>query len=663
MDFKNVSKNILIKKIQELEKKLEEKSDSKYERIFNAVEDIVVVINNKYEIEEINKSGLDFFKISEEETLGKKCYEVLCNTSSSSKYCPVNISMQTKKVSSTIKYEQISGTFFSIKTTPILDKNENPIKFIDVLRDVTKEKKINEEHLKTKKSLQKAEKIAKIGHWEFHLDKNYVKASEGARRIYGLPINKEFLSIPEVQKIPIRPDRLKLDYALQKLIKNNEEYNIHFKIKRKNDEKIRHIHSMAEYNKENNVVFGIIKDVTDIKASEEKLKEQNEEYFKLNKKYLEQNKQLQKAKEKAEESDRLKTAFLHNVSHEFRTPMNAIMGFSDLLISDNINEKYREKYTDAIKKSCNRLLKVVENTVELSKIKSNSVIFNKTSFKLEDIIKLIIDYFRPKCIAENLELRIEKKYDPELEIFSDKEKLKTIISNILDNSIKFTSQGFIKFKISVIEDRLNVSIADKGIGISKENLKRITEPFTQIELDYTRNFDGAGNGLALAQSYIKLLNGRLYINSALNQGTVVNFFVPVEVKNSEHKKQKNINTMKNKNILVAEDEHLNFIYIREVIKKLNMNVFHAKNGKEAIDILKNNNIDLVLMDLKMPVMDGYEAITEIKKINKEIPVIAQSAYNTDKDIKKINEHNFNDFISKPINYNILINTIKKYFKE
>lgn len=262
-------------------------------------------------------------------------------------------------------------------------------------------------------------------------------------------------------------------------------------------------------------IVAIFKDVTDLKQQEVFIKNQNIE--------------LRKAKEKAEESAKLKTAFLNNISHEFRTPLNGILGFSELMLKANRSDEQRQKYADYLKQSCDRLLEVVTDTIEISEVQNKSVKIIKNEYLLTAIVREVIEQVMPKIKQKDLDFTfINCDAQNHLKLITDKNKLSKSIKHLLDNAVKFTSKGCVELSCQKINDRVEISVSDTGIGISPEKQEVIFEPFRQVELELSRNFGGNGIGLSLVKSYIEMLGGTIGLQSELNKGTTVKIILPIK---------------------------------------------------------------------------------------------------------------------------------------
>lgn len=405
-------------------------------------------------------------------------------------------------------------------------------------------------------------------------------------------------------------------------------------------------------------IIAIFKDVTDIKEAEEQLKKQNVE--------------LQKAKEKAEESNRLKTEFINNMSHEIRTPMNGILGFSTFLNAEDLSDKKRKNYISIIQNSGNQLVKIIDDILEISRLGTKQVKLNEEEICLNDLLLENFSIFDIKAKENKTPLYLKKSLsDQESLILIDAVKLNKILGNLLENALKFTNEGFIELgsKLKRNSSEIEISVKDTGIGIKHEYQEIIFERFSQEETDLSSNIGGLGLGLSIAKENAELLGGNISIISQKDKGSTFVLTIPHKPVNpisndSSSSSTEEISEKKNTpNILIAEDEEINFLFLETLLKcqETNFNILHAKNGQEAIDICKEQpEIDLVLMDLKMPIMDGFKASKSIKELYPKLPIIAQTAYSTYEDKQLAFTAGCNDFISKPISEDLLNGLLKKY---
>jgi signal transduction histidine kinase/CheY-like chemotaxis protein len=380
----------------------------------------------------------------------------------------------------------------------------------------------------------------------------------------------------------------------------------------------------------------------------------------------EDEKELIRAKEKAEESDKLKTAFLHNISHEIRTPMNAIVGFSALLGEPDLDSRTQKSYIEIIMQSSDHLLSIISDIVDISNIEADLAKTLESEISLNKTVRSLCDLFIPKAKEKKIELVCETGLsDSDDFILTDSTKLNQILSNLMSNALKFTDKGHIKLHYELKDNFLEFCVSDTGIGISHENHNRIFNRFYQVDSEVTRLYEGTGLGLSISKAYVELLGGRIWVTSEPGKGTSFFFTIPYKkqiAKTLTVYKDKVPDTFvfpQKKKILVAEDVESNFKLITYFLSGSNTELLHAFNGKEAVEkCLSISNIDLILMDIKMPVMDGYTAVKLIREKNITIPIIAQTAYADDKE--KAIEYGCSGFISKPFDKKGLFKVLSEY---
>lgn len=370
--------------------------------------------------------------------------------------------------------------------------------------------------------------------------------------------------------------------------------------------------------------------------------------------------ELINAKEKAEESDRLKTAFLQNISHEVRTPLNSIVGFAELLSEPGQSLQKMNSFSKIISANSQKLIRIISDFIEISQVQSKQVHLVMSHFDVVSSLYRTANTFLEITQLKDVGLVIDQQVPEDQAIIeSDKGKVEKIFFHLIDNAVKFTPKGAINLIISLEAGRLHFSIKDTGIGIPFEKQEIIFDPFRQIETGLNRSYGGTGLGLTIVKAYVDSLKGEISLKSELNQGTEITLSIPVKTVPASGKQPQRDHDHEHVNtILIAEDEYSNFKYLYEVLHSDNVEILHASNGREAVDLCKkSNDINLVLMDLKMPVMDGTAAAKKIKEFRPELPIIAQTAYIPEEET--INSV-FTDLIAKPINRNDLKEKMSKY---
>ncbi len=371
---------------------------------------------------------------------------------------------------------------------------------------------------------------------------------------------------------------------------------------------------------------------------------------------------LRSAQKKAEESDQLKTAFLHNISHEIRTPMNSIIGFSELLHNPDLTNEKRQYYAGIIAQSGNSLLSIISDIVDIATIQANQTKVNEDEFNLNNMLKHIYEQFIVKAQIQGVSFSYNNfMLDEESFIKTDSVKLLAILTNLVGNAMKFTQKGYVNFGYTCKGDLLEFYVEDNGIGIPSGMHEEIFKRFRQLEYSNDNQPSGSGLGLAISKAYVEMLGGMIWLNSLPGKGSVFYFTIPFKKVNladkSVRSKQQDIKIeIKGlATIVIAEDDDLNFMLLKEMLSDSRLTILRASNGLEALEICSSNlQVDLVLMDIKMPTMNGYEATEKIKKIRQSLPIIAQTAYFSEAEKSKAIACGCSDFINKPIDKDLLI---------
>lgn len=409
------------------------------------------------------------------------------------------------------------------------------------------------------------------------------------------------------------------------------------------------------YNEKNQIyrLAGIASDITDQKSVEEA---------------------LISAKEKAMESDQLKSAFLANISHEIRTPMNGIIGFAELLKDDALSVDSRIQYVNVITKSSEQLLHIIDDIIDISKIEANQVNINSTNIRIASLLAdLQLFYENEKTNVGKNDIELSAEISPLLidtVISTDESRLRQVLMNLISNALKFTEKGYVKFGFLIRQDSfVEFYVTDSGTGIPKDRQSLIFKRFRQLDDTFTRKFGGTGLGLAICEGLVKLLGGQIWVNSEVNKGSTFSFTIPSSSKVNKTmagRKDTFINSVdfdwSGKTIMIVEDDEINMEFLIAVLTPTKAVLLNAVSGEEAVSLSETNHtIDLILMDIRLPKMDGYEAFDKIRKKRPSLPVIAQTAFAMTEDAARCLEFGFADYISKPINRKNLLAMVNRIF--
>lgn len=587
---------------------------------------------------------------SEQEIVGKHILELVHPDfheliNENSKYLAENgyVNMQEQR------YFKLDGTILDVETQAKSIRFNDTNATLVVIKDITDRKKA-EIALKESEERYKALHNASFGGIVIHDKGRILECNKGLSEITGYSY-EELIGMDGLLLIDISTREMVLKNILTGYEKSYEAMGV-----RKNGEvypvrlEARNVPYKGKYVR--TVEF---RDITEIKAAEQ---------------------ELIVAKLHAEESDRLKSAFLANMSHEIRTPMNGILGFAELLKEPNLTENELQKYIRIIEKSGIRMLNIINDIVDISKIEAGLMKLNITETNINEQIEYIYTFFKPEVESKGLTLfKFTPLSNQKAVLNTDREKVYAILTNLVKNSVKYTEKGSIEFGYEIIETIGDSSyfqffVKDTGIGISPDRTQAIFERFIQADISDTKANQGAGLGLSITKAYVEMLGGNIWVKSTQGLGSTFYFTLPYQSDFNSKKITSKLESSVLKSIdfklkiLIVEDDEVSELLLSETVKLFSREIIRARTGAEAIEACKKDlDIDLILMDIRLPELGGYEATRKIREFNKKVFIVAQTAFGLSGSREKAIEAGCNAYISKPINKEELMCILFDHFKK
>ena len=635
-------------------------SEEKYRSLFENVQDVFYQIDLAGVIQDISPSIKHFSKFNRDEIVGRNVADIYYN--------PMDRELLLNEIRNKGEvrdYELILKTtdgekkFASINASLIFDADGKPNHIDGALRDIT-DRKLADEKVRLSESALKginaqlieAQRIARIGSWTHHLENDLPVWSDEMFVIFGIDPRLGVPTYPVFRQLVDPDQRLILDDAINAVMTTGHGYSLELRVNLP-DENKRIIHMQCEaFFGTDGLVFstlGTAQDITERKQFEM---------------------ELIVAKERAEESDRLKSAFLANMSHEIRTPMNGILGFAELLKETKLTGGEQQNYISVIRKSGKRMLNIINDIVSISQIESGQMNVSISATNVNEQIESVYTFFTPYVEKKGLLLSIKNTLPSnECRITTDREKLYAILTNLLGNALKFTSAGSIEFGVEKKGDYIEFFVKDTGCGVNENKKEIIFERFRQGSELITKPYEGAGLGLSISKGYVEMLGGKIWMESELGKGSTFYFTLPYNNKKETTTVIEDpssgtalTNQAYNLKILIAEDDESSVHFLSMVLRMYCKKILTAETGVEVVEVCRENpDIDLVLMDVRMPEIDGYEATRLIRQFNKDVIIIAQTAYAMVGDREKAIKAGCNDHISKPIVIEELKELIRKHF--
>jgi PAS domain S-box-containing protein len=541
---------------------------------------------------------------------------------------------------------------YDIRFVPEINEVGNVSFVLATARDITELKNKEKALYDSQWHLQQAQRIAKIGSWEWNLKYSKISWSDEMFHIFGLEPNNEIPNIKDLTAF-FNEEICELIESFQKNPPETfDPFEIEVNIIR-TDKQIRHCVVCGEsiYSKSGKLkkVHGTLQDITDRKQMESEIKA---------------------AKLKAEESDKLKSAFLANMSHEIRTPLNGILGFSELLKRKNLPSDKRHFYTDIINSNGKQLLKIISDIIDISKIESGQIVIDRTFCSVSSILGELYGFFQNELKSrEKSKIELIKdgdQLDQDLVLNCDEIRLRQILTNLLSNAVKFTSKGCIRFGYEIKRNFVEFYVKDTGIGIKQEYQSFVFERFRQANESVSREYGGTGLGLAICKSLVELMGGKIWVFSEEYQGSEFRFSLPMGIlKNSTYPFSSDKNYLGDyswpgKKILIVEDDLPSVQLMQETLEDSLAEIIHAEDGEIAIKLHGDRRPDIILMDIRLPKMNGLDAIRTIRGIDKNVAIIAITANAFVEDRMNCLSAGSNEYLSKPVDRDQLLSTIDRF---
>jgi PAS domain S-box-containing protein len=649
-------------------------SEYRLRTIIDTEPECIKIVDSQGRLILMNPAGLSIIGAdSMEQVAGQKVFGLITN-----EYRRAFIKMHKRVIageSVQMEFELLGlkGKRYWLETNAVPMQYHGKVVHLAHTRDITERKRAEEMLRDSEMFLKETQTIAHLGTYILSIENNTWKSSPILDTIFGISPTYEKSIQSWISIVHPEWKQIILDYFMNGVVTHQPKFNKIYKIIRIDDKEERWIHGLGEvlFNESDQPikVIGTVQDITDHKRIEE---------------------ELIIAKEKAEESDRLKSAFLTNMSHEIRTPMNGILGFSGLLKEPNLTNEEQQEYIGIIEKSGARMLNIINDIIDISKIESGLMEVSVSETNINEQIEYIYNFFKPEADAKGIQFSFKNTLPSgEAMIKTDSEKIYAILTNLVKNAIKFTPDGAIEFGYNLKPVKpakpksagssenignsfeLEFFVKDTGTGIRQEQLEIVFERFRQASESITRNYEGAGLGLSISKAFVEILGGQIWVESEYGKGSVFYFTIPY---NGEQEiRNVIINTdladdgdkeVKALEILIVEDDEISAKLLTMVMKKFGKEILTVRTGLEAIEVCRNNpDIDLILMDIHMSEMDGYVTTRQIRVFNKNTIIIAQTAYAQTSDKKEAIAAGCNDYISKPIKKLELMALVQKYFKK
>jgi len=562
----------------------------------------------------------------------------------------INSNLRVYEAEFRLKHKNGHYVWIKSRAAALRDENGKALRMLGTHRDITEEKKSESEFKKLHQAIIQSPISVVI------TDKDgYIEFFNPAFcKITGWNDQEILGKKPSILKSGFQP--ASFYEKLWKTISSGNEWQGEFKNRKKNGEYYWELASISPI--KNN--FGTITHYVKIAENISYLKKIE--------------KDLKKAKQDAEIANNYKNLFLANMSHEIRTPINTIIGFSELIKNENLPSQKRYKYSGIIEENSQSLLRLIDDIIDIAKIEANELKIKKEACSLGDLfseLEMTYNNFLKKKENQNLELIFQIPEEAHHDvIFTDPYRLKQILNNLFLNALKYTERGHIEIGYNIINDnKLRFFVSDTGSGISQSRIKNIFRRFTQTEETIGSDSPGSGLGLSICKDLAALLGGDINVKSVEGEGSIFFLTLPYDkikipmVRAAVKPPTPSRYNFSNYTIMIAEDTPYNYEYLYSILQKTGANVVWAKDGIDVLKMYNSSKIDLILMDIQLPEINGYEATSQIRLTNQSLPIIAQTAYAMAEDTQKCLESGCNEVLVKPIRMDDVLATVAKYLNK
>jgi PAS domain S-box-containing protein len=647
-------------------------SAKEWSTTFDSITDLVSIVGNDFKLKKINKAFADVFEKTPEELVGKHCYELVHGTNEPIPDCPCRKTLSTNEPAKTEIFHEGLNKYLDVSTSPVLNSRNEVTDVVHIVRDVTERKRAEE-------ALQNSEKKYR-GLFESSCDAimmvepptwKFTSCNPATLKLFKAKTEDQFTSLGPWDVSPLQqPDgRASADKAKEMIEKAMKEGSAFFEWihKRINGEDFPATVLLTRMEHDRKIsIQSTVRDITAQKRAENELKQINESLKIATARASEMATQAQKA-------NAAKSEFLANMSHEIRTPLNSIIGFTEILLREDLPAQHREQLT-TVHNSGKHLLQLISDILDLSKIEAGKMTIEMTKCSLADIIARVESMMHPFAAEKGIDFAINEKGRLPANILTDSARVSQCLINLVNNAIKFTKQGHVYVNISMEDHNgkwfIRFEVEDTGVGMSSEYQQKIFESFSQEDGSTSRKHGGTGLGLAITKKFTELFGGTITLISEKDKGSVFTFVIPANIdmanqppldrNSASHEATISKQAGFSGHILVAEDIKSNQMLMKVLLEKMGLKTTLADNGAEAVDKVKSQSFDLIFMDVHMPQMDGYEATRTLRNNGIKTPIVALTANAMEGDEKECLDAGCDDYLSKPVIYTKLVAMLGKF---